>query len=48
MLLTPRYSMLTSNYPRRGRKPEGVWIFTGGSEFLPGRKTVGVILCEAE
>jgi arylsulfatase A-like enzyme len=42
-----RYSLLTGNYPWRGRKPEGVWNFTGGSDILPGQKTVGAILHEA-
>ena len=42
-----RYSLLTGNYPWRGRKPEGVWNFTGGSDVLPGQKTVGAILHEA-
>lgn len=42
-----RYSMFTGNYPWRGRKPEGVWTFTGGSDLAPGQKTIGAILSEA-
>jgi arylsulfatase A len=42
-----RYSLLTGNYPWRGRQPEGVWTFTSGSDLLPGQKTIGAILHEA-
>ena len=35
-----RYSLLTGNYPWRGRKPDGVWTFSGGSGLMPGPPTI--------
>lgn len=39
-----RYSLLTGNYPWRGREAAGVWSYRGGSDLLPGQKTVGAML----
>ncbi|MFA6546662.1 MAG: arylsulfatase [Limisphaerales bacterium] len=39
-----RYSMLTGNYPWRGRAANGVWDFDGGTYFLPGQQTIGHLL----
>lgn len=39
-----RYSMLTGNYPWRGREPQGTWVYHGSTQFLPGQKTVGHLL----
>jgi arylsulfatase A-like enzyme len=42
-----RYSMLTGNYPWRGRAPGGTWGFHVPAQFLPGQKTVANLLQEA-
>lgn len=34
-----RYSMVTGNFPWRGRTTTGAWKFDGGSDLLPGQKT---------
>ncbi len=39
-----RYSMLTGNYPWRGRDPAGTWGFNELSQILPGQKTVANLL----
>jgi arylsulfatase A-like enzyme len=39
-----RYSVLTGNYPWRGRYPDGTWTYTGLTQFLPGQKTIGHFL----
>lgn len=39
-----RYSMLTGNYPWRGRAPAGTWGFHVPSQFLPGQQTVANLL----
>lgn len=39
-----RYSMLTGNYPWRGRAPGGTWGFHVPSQFLPGQLTVANLL----
>ncbi len=39
-----RYSLLTGNYPYRGRDRWGVWRFTHKSNFLSGQQTVADIL----
>ena len=39
-----RYSILTGNYPWRGRHPEGTWDWYGETQFLPGQKTFGHFL----
>lgn len=43
-----RYSLLTGNYPWRGREAGGVWNYNTGSDMLPGQKTVGAILHDAD
>jgi arylsulfatase A-like enzyme len=42
-----RYSLLTGNYPWRGRAPGGTWGFNVPSQMLPGQKTVANFLQEA-
>ena len=39
-----RYSMLTGNYPWRGRSPGGTWGFNVPSQMLPGQQTVATML----
>lgn len=39
-----RYSMITGNYPWRGRAPGGTWGFHVPSQILPGQKTVANML----
>lgn len=39
-----RYSMVTGNYPWRGRAPGGTWGFHVPSQILPGQKTVANLL----
>ncbi len=39
-----RYSMITGNYPWRGRAPGGTWGFHVPSQILPGQKTVANLL----
>ncbi len=39
-----RYSILSGNYPHRGRSEGGSWNFNGGSQFLDGQKTLADIL----
>lgn len=39
-----RYSLLTGNYPWRGREPQGTWGYHGATQFLAGQKTVGHLL----
>jgi len=41
-----RYSVLTGNYPWRGRKPGGTWSWMKPSQILPGQKTVGKLMQE--
>ena len=42
-----RYSMLTGNYPWRGRAPGGTWGFNVPAQMLPGQRTVANFLQEA-
>ncbi len=42
-----RYSMLTGNFPWRGRAPGGTWDFNVPSQLRPGQKTVANLLQEA-
>jgi arylsulfatase A-like enzyme len=42
-----RYSIITGNYPWRGRVPNGTWAYNAVPQFLPGQKTLGHILQEA-
>jgi arylsulfatase A-like enzyme len=42
-----RYSLLTGNYPWRGRAPGSTWGFHVPSQILPGQKTVANLLQEA-
>ncbi|TDJ46096.1 MAG: tandem-95 repeat protein, partial [Gammaproteobacteria bacterium] len=43
-----RYSLLTGNYPYRGRKPGGVWkSFDPNTMIIPGQQTLGHILQSA-
>ena len=42
-----RYSIITGNYHWRGRKSWGQWDYKGGSQILPGQKTLGDLLQHA-
>ncbi|MCX6909299.1 MAG: sulfatase-like hydrolase/transferase, partial [Verrucomicrobia bacterium] len=42
-----RYSLLTGNYPWRGRAPGSTWGFHVPSQILPGQKTVANLLKNA-
>jgi arylsulfatase A-like enzyme len=42
-----RYSMLTGNYPWRGRTTTGAWNLREGSDLQPGQKTFGQVALEA-
>ena len=42
-----RYSMLTGNYPWRGRAAAGTWGFNVPSAILPGQRTVANLLQQA-
>lgn len=42
-----RYSVLTGNYPWRGRLPNGTWLFHQRSQLLPGQETVAHIMKRA-
>lgn len=42
-----RYSVLTGNYPWRGRNPHGIWGFNNPSQILPGQETLGHLLRRA-
>jgi len=39
-----RYSVLTGNYPWRGRKPFGTWNYNGNCQILDDQKTIGQLL----
>lgn len=39
-----RYSMLTGNFPWRGRAPGGAWGYNVPSQIMPGQKTVAQLL----
>lgn len=39
-----RYSILTGNYPWRGRRAGGSWHFNAGSQFLAGQQSLGDVL----
>ena len=39
-----RYSVLSGNYPWRGRRPHGTWNFNGGSQFRPGQWSLAKVL----
>ena len=39
-----RYSVMTGNYPWRGRNPNGTWLFNMPSQVLSGQKTVGQLM----
>lgn len=42
-----RYSVMTGNYPWRGRNPNGTWLFNMPSQVLPGQKTIGQLMKNA-
>ncbi len=42
-----RYSLLTGNYPWRGRNENGTWGFNHPSQILPGQETLGDLLKRA-
>jgi arylsulfatase A len=42
-----RYSIITGNYQWRGRRAWGSWEYKGGSQILPGQKTLGDVLSAA-
>ena len=42
-----RYSILTGNYPWRGRNENGTWLFHMPSQILPGQRTLGHLMREA-
>jgi arylsulfatase A-like enzyme len=42
-----RYSILTGNYPWRGRLEGGSWHMNKGSQFVPGQRTLGHVLNDA-
>ena len=39
-----RYSVMTGNYPWRGRLENGTWLFNMPSQVLPGQKTIGQLM----
>ena len=39
-----RYSVMTGNYPWRGRNPNGTWLFNMPSQVLNGQQTVGQLM----
>jgi hypothetical protein len=39
-----RYSVMTGNYPWRGRNPNGTWLFNMPSQILSGQQTVGQLM----
>jgi arylsulfatase A len=39
-----RYSLLSGNYPWRGRRPYGTWNYNGGTQFKKGQLTLAQIL----
>ena len=39
-----RYSVLTGNYPYRGRLENGTWIFHQPSQVLDGQQTIGDLM----
>jgi len=41
-----RYSILSGNYPWRGRRPAGTWRFNLGSQFLAGQKCLAEVMAE--
>jgi arylsulfatase A-like enzyme len=41
-----RYSVLTGNYPWRGRLPNGTWGFSDTPQILPDQRTIGHVLQE--
>ena len=42
-----RYSVLTGNYPWRGRLENGTWLFHQRSQIFPGQKTLGHLMQNA-
>jgi arylsulfatase A-like enzyme len=42
-----RYSMLTGNYPWRGRKPGGTWRYNEPCQILDHQETLGTLLKKA-
>jgi len=42
-----RYSLMTGNYPWRGRLPNGTWHFHQKSQILPGQQPLGDFLQKA-
>ena len=42
-----RYSVLTGNYPYRGRLENGTWIFHQPSQVLDGQRTIGHLMKNA-
>jgi len=43
-----RYSLMTGNYPWRGRLPNGTWHFHQRSQILPGQQALGQLLQAAD
>jgi arylsulfatase A len=43
-----RYSVLTGNYPWRGREPNGTWMFHRPSQILNNQRTVGHLMQAAD
>jgi arylsulfatase A-like enzyme len=39
-----RYSVLTGNYPWRGREPNGTWTFHRPSQILAGQRSIGHLM----
>ena len=42
-----RYSVMTGNYPWRGRNENGTWLFNMPSQVLPRQKTIGQLMKRA-
>jgi arylsulfatase A-like enzyme len=42
-----RYSVMTGNYPWRGRNPNGTWLFNMPSQIMPGQKSIGQLMKKA-
>jgi len=41
---TSRYTLLSGNYPHRGRNSGGTWLLGDPSQFLPGQQTIAQAL----
>jgi arylsulfatase A len=42
-----RYSVLTGNYPWRGREPNGTWMFHRPSQIREGQRSIGELMQDA-